>query len=399
MSWYRLASAVLLLVLISALPARAQTAESDEDGAKGRVKKILDVFDGPVHPIFKSVAPGGGFGPGVGYRAGRKDGPWSFRTEALVTMHKYWNVDASLQYPRGWIQGELYARARDMKRLDFYGLGTGTAAADRTSFGLMERTTGAIVVVRPLDFEMLEFGARLDRIWPDVRRGWNAEFASIEERFSESQAPGLTAQPGFLSHSEFIGLMWPAGTNSARPGAHVRLTRRAFNDNGDGRFDFSRVEVEAQQRIPGIRPRQRLTLHQYFSTANVEPGREVPFYLQQTLGGTSTVRFFHESLLGSDGTAATLRGFRNLRFRGPHLLLMQAEYRFPVKGPVEATVFADAGNVGMTRSALSLGDLKKDVGFSLSYVKDDAALARIDIAGGGGEGLRVFINFGGLLQR
>jgi hypothetical protein len=99
---------------------------------------------------------------------------------------------------------------------------------------------------------------------------------------------------------------------------------------------------------------------------------------------------------GPDGTEATLRGFRNLRFRDRDLLLMQAEYRLPVWGPVEATVFADAGKVAGQRSDLDLTDLRRDFGFSASMMQKWSTVARVDVGFGSGEGARVFFTFGGL---
>lgn len=380
-------------------PAPLSPAEP-EGGAKAKVGRALAAFDASIYPIINTIAPGGGLGTGIGYRAGKPDGGrWLFRAEALVTLRKYTSVDAALQYPRGWLKGELYARARDMKRLDFYGLGGDSSADGRANFRFLDRTVGATVSVRPADIDMLEFGGRLERLWPEIGPGRNEKWPSVDARFAEAAAPGLNAQPGFVLHSEFVGLMLPGGAEKPKLGADIRLTHRGYHDNGEGRFSFGRIELDAQQRVPGVRPGQRLTLHQYYSTTNVEDGHQVPFYLQQTLGGTGSVRSFHETGLGSDGTQATLRGFRNLRFRGPHLLLLQAEYRVKVRGPLEATVFAEAGNVALVRSGLSLRDLKKDVGFSLGYVKDDVTRVRIDVGGGGGEGLRVFFSVGGLLQR
>lgn len=74
-------------------------------------------------------------------------------------------------------------------------------------------------------------------------------------------------------------------------------------------------------------------------------GSRVPFYLPQTLGGVGGVRSFNDEILGSDATKATLRGFRDLRFRGTKLMLLQAEYRLKIAGPIDATLFVDAGTV------------------------------------------------------
>ena len=78
----------------------------------------------------------------------------------------------------------------------------------------------------------------------------------------------------------------------------------------------------------------------------------MPFYLLYTLGGSGGLKTFRPDLLGGDGTRATLRGFRNFRFRDRNLVLMQAEYRIPVHRSVHATVFVDAGQVAPRPSEL-----------------------------------------------
>ena len=58
----------------------------------------------------------------------------------------------------------------------------------------------------------------------------------------------------------------------------------------------------------------------------------VPFFLLPTLGGNDT-----------------LRGFRAYRFRGPHSILLQGEYRWEIWSAFEAALFYDAGKVAMRR--------------------------------------------------
>ena len=127
-----------------------------------------------------------------------------------------------------------------------------------------------------------------------------------------------------------------------------------------------------------------------------DAGQDVPFFLQPTLGGKSEIGSIHDDRLGSDGTDATLRGYRDLRFRDRNLLLVQAEYRVPLWGPIDATAFADAGKVAPSRSELDFTDLRRDVGFSLSIMKGWEPWARMDVAFGSGEGVRVFFSLGDL---
>ena len=83
-------------------------------------------------------------------------------------------------------------------------------------------------------------------------------------------------------------------------------------------------------------------------------GQAVPFYLQRTLGGAGDLRSVHDERIGSDGTHATLRGFPFYRFRDRHLLLLQAEYRIPIWGPLDANLFAETGKVASRREDLEL---------------------------------------------
>jgi outer membrane translocation and assembly module TamA len=113
-----------------------------------------------------------------------------------------------------------------------------------------------------------------------------------------------------------------------------------------------------------------------------------------TLGGNS-LGAFRPNTLGTDGTRATLRGYQNYRFRDRDMLLMQAEYRIPLRKAVDATVFYDAGQVGGRAGAL-FKDFKQGTGFSLNYMRKGVALARLDVGYGSGEGIHTFWGFDGL---
>jgi hypothetical protein len=80
------------------------------------------------------------------------------------------------------------------------------------------------------------------------------------------------------------------------------------------------------------------------------------------------------------------------------LLLLQAEYRFGVWGPLDATVFVDAGKAVSRAAELNLSSLHKDYGFSLNFMRGKAATARVDVGFGGGEGTHIFFDFGGALR-
>ena len=207
---------------------------------------------------------------------------------------------------------------------------------------------------------------------------------------------GLSAEPVFGRYRGYVEFTHPALADplleaADNYGGTYQVALEAVRDYDHGRHNFQRWETELQQRIPGFRSGHRLTLHGLLAGTNA--GADVPYYMLYTLGGSGGLKAFRPDMLGSDGTRATLRGFRNYRFRDRNLLLMQAEYRIPLHRNVHSTVFIDAGQVAPRTSAL-FSDIRKSTGFSLSYVRKGRTVGRMDVGFGGGEGVQVFWSFG-----
>jgi hypothetical protein len=358
------------------------------------VIRIHSIFGRPLHPVIGGVAPGGSWGAGVGYDAPGR-GPWDGSAKALYTLNKYWVAEASAGYYGRRALFEGFGRARDMTQLDFWGPGTASSLANRSNFRLRDPVVGAQGKFRLLSW--LALGGRVEQLWPDVASGQRDDVLSSELRFTEAEAPGLAVQPRFGRYQGSVDLHFPAAPGDAfYQGTRSRVTYAMFDDQELEQFNFRRLDIEAQQVLGVFIPHHRLTLSGWVSTTMTDAGQSVPFYLQRTLGGRTDVRSVHEDRLGSDGTQATLRGYRDLRFRDRHLLLLQAEYRLPVWGPIDATLFADAGKVTGARDDLDLSDLRRDFGFSLSVMKGWATAARMDVGFGSGEGTRIHFTVGEL---
>ena len=107
--------------------------------------------------------------------------------------------------------------------------------------------------------------------------------------------------------------------------------------------------------------------------------RRVPFYLLPALGGNDT-----------------LRGFRALRFRGPHRLLMQAEYRWEIWSAFEAALFYDTGKVALRRADLNFEDLEQDYGIGFRFNTDQGVVLRVDAAFGSRDGRHLHIVAGAI---
>lgn len=343
--------------------------------------RIHSIFARPLHPVIGTVAPGGGWGAGLGYTAPTR-GPWDFNVKGLWTLKNYQLAEAVLGYHGRRAEFEGYGRYRDMKRLPDYGPGPESNLFDRRTFSLKDPVVGAHGKFRVLPW--LAVGGRLEELWPEPGDLIVVPGPVIGTRFGRYQGSvdiDLPASPGDAFYQ---------GTKS-------RVTYAIYDHHDDAEvFNFKRLDLEAKQMLAGFGAHHRLTLSGWASTSMIDDGQGVPYFLLRTLGGKSELRSVHEDRLGTDGTDATLRGYRDLRFRDSDLLLLQAEYRVPLWGPIDATIFADAGKVAPTRDDLDLNDLRRDFGFSLSVMKGWVTPARIDVGFGSGEGTRIYLSLGDL---
>ena len=396
---------------LGSLPAAAQTPASpppagqtpspaprtdvpDAPKSGGIAKTIGNLFDRSLHPTVGSVGPSGGITGGVEWTPERwKDGQLEMSSRALISLRNYWTLEGMV----GWEKSrryriEAFSRARNMPQLRYHGLGTETTREQVVNYRQLDRSLGLLGAVRPVGW--LSVGTRIERLWPSLSAGTRANIPSIETRFDDITAPGLAAQPPMTHVQLFAAVTVPALDGQPRRfGGDYKATYGTFRDGGRGQ-SFRRIEAEVRERFAVPGPEARLTLHAFYSDSQAAGANRVPFHLMRTLGGSNTLLAYREVLLGGDDTRASLRGFSTFRFRDQTLLLGQAEYRFTVRGPIVASVFADAGKVARRPSDLDLGPLRRNLGFSISAVRRFSTLVRIDVGFGGGEGPHGFLSFG-----
>jgi hypothetical protein len=359
------------------------------------VIKIHSIFGTPLHPIVSGIAPGGGIGAGLSY-VSPGHGPWKSSAKAIYTLNNYWLAQAVTGYKDRRAEFEAFGRWRDMNSLAYFGSGPASNLFDRTSFGFRDAVLGTDGKFRVAPW--LAFGGRVEQMWPYARSGERSP--TIEQRFFPG-LPGLFKPTVFGRYQASVDVHIPGGAGDAfYQGTKTRATYAIYDDETDDQtdelFNFRRFDIEAQQIFAGIGAHHRLTLSGWVSRSMTDAGQAIPFALLPTLGGSSEIRSVNDDRLGSDGSDATLRGFRDLRFRDRNLLLLQAEYRVPLWGPFDATVFADAGKVASVRSDLDLNDLRRDFGFSFSIMKGWETWARVDVGFGSGEGTRLYLTLGDL---
>ncbi|MFL5553021.1 MAG: hypothetical protein ACJ770_09475 [Gemmatimonadaceae bacterium] len=354
------------------------------------IVRIQSVFGAPLHPVISTVGPGGGLGAGLGYTS-PGIGPWHSSARALYTWNRYWLAEAMTGYDGRRAQVEAFARGREMTRLNYFGPGPHSNLFDRTSYSLHEPVVGVHGKFRVLPWATL--GGRVEETWPYGTSGDRPP--TIELRFFPT--PGLFKPTRFGRYQGSLDVQLPAAAGDGfYQGTKSRVTYAIYDQQNAEEFNFRRLDVEAQQTFAGFAPHHRLTLSGWMASLTTDAGQEIPFELLPTLGGDSEIRSVHDERLGSDGTRATLRGYRDLRFRDRNVMLLQAEYRVPLWGPIDATAFVDAGKVAPTRSDLDFNDLRRDFGISLSIMKGWETWARVDFGFGSGEGARVYFTLLGL---
>ena len=244
--------------------------------------KIHSVFGAPLHPVIGGVGPGGGWGAGLAYDAPGR-GPWDLSAKALYTLNNYWLAEAITGYKTRRAQFEVFGRWREMTRLDYFGPGPASNLFNRTTFSFRDPVLGAHGKIRVAPW--LALGGRIEELWPYASSGKKSP--TIETRFFPVGAPGLFAPLRYGRYEGSVDIQLPAaGGDAFYQGTKSRLTYATYDVQNSGLlFNFSRLDVEAQQVFAGFGAHHRLTLSGWAVTTMTDAGQEVPFALQPTLGG------------------------------------------------------------------------------------------------------------------
>lgn len=336
----------------------------------------LFVRDG-LHPKIGSLTTGSGNAYGLGYRS---RGPLArygtLNVFGASSLSKYWALEARVTFPEladGRVFVEGIGSLREYPEEAFYGLGPGSSTENEASFFIRTARVGGSAGVRP--FRFTQVGGSVDYLQPHVSRGRDDE--SIEDVFSPPDVPGLEQRADFVRSSIFAIVDYRKPLN-ARRGGYYRIERSHYDDRTTGAFSFNRTDVELRQFFGFFAGRRVIAVRGLLSTTDTPGGGDVPFYFMPYLGGKDT-----------------LRGYRDYRFRAPHSMLLQAEYRWEIWSALEGALFYDAGKVANTRSGLSFKDLESAYGFGFRFNTDEAVVMRIDAAFGSRDGKRLHISLGG----
>jgi hypothetical protein len=278
-----------------------------------------------------------------------------------------------------------FLRRSDLRAVPFYGLGPATSAAARTEYR-DQRSEAGVTGSVPL-VSWLAAGGGITYVAPAIDR---------------------VSQTHFLDSQAFVRLHTPTSTAQTTHRHDLRLTYDAYSDRGSGANSFRRLQLFALgsyelrraqadpfaerswfqnflcQPIVGDECRAgNLVVDALVTTAWTRAGRTIPFYLQDTLGGTDRE--------GLD----TLRGLDDLRLRAPNRALLQAEFYKDVNGWFGVFAFVETGTVALDGADLGSGPWHHDYGPGVFVRAGGHIVVRAFVAFGGGEGVRSNLRFAG----
>ena len=290
--------------------------------------------------------------------------------------------------------------------MPFYGIGPHTSTSNLTNYSETDYTAGANVV-NPLA-SWLAIGGAVEYLKPDVHGIRSTSIRSIDNFYNEATAPGLSHQPGFI---HYVVNLQPR-YNLTRTKFNSLLAFHNYHDPG-GRYSFHKVRADLLQTIypetqreptggvPGQFRKQPkfdsvLYIAARFSASQANHRNVVPFYLQETIGGSDI-----------DGISS-LRGFQDYRFRAPDLFVIQTQYErrlLPspkpgsprpstfrsVAGALGIMAFYDTGEVANRFRDLSFSEMRHSFGFGLTFWSGERVWFRAYIGLGSGEGRHNFV--------
>lgn len=301
-------------------------------------------------------------------------------------------LDAKMSVTMGY-------RRFDAREQDFYGLGPGSSLSGHAGYGLLYSDT-YVKVDNPVS-SWNTVGFNFSFLQPRVTSTINTAIPPIRTAYTEATAPGITSRDDFARYEPYVLFRIPPHRSLF---STLRVSYDFYQALADRGRSFQRLSATNTVFIPlwvsskgtplhrtskvlnlvcpSLRSAERCSMGDLSLSGSVVASykgaaSQVPFYFDQTLGGTD--------ITGAD----TLRGFADYRFRAPNSLLFQAEYRHGLWGPFGLLAFYDMGRVALLPSDISLNHFRHDIGVGVYARAGDRELMRLYIGFGTGEGARI----------
>lgn len=371
---------------VAAEPREPAPPQDSGDGFVDKAKswaekhQLVERLNGEIdgwYPRLGGMTRGGGFAVGPGYRV--HVGPALVDVSVGVSTKMYKAADVKVRWFERWNERvELWTsyRFEDFPQEDYFGRGPASTLERRTSYDFDSREVSVLGLVKPRPW--LHAGTNVGYISPRIGRGSDSNYLSIEEVFTDVEAPGLLEQPNFLHTTFFADIDYRDQRGRPRSGGFYHAGFGIWDDRTLQRYDFRRFDVNLAQFVPLVADKSHVVIGRFgTSYVNNETGERVPFYFLPYVGGVDTVR-----------------SFREFRFKDENALWMTAEYNWALIKYVSVAAFVDAGKVSADYQDINLNDLKTGYGFGFRVHTNKQTFARFDFATGGGEGWQMFMKLG-----
>ena len=321
------------------------------------------------YPELSNLPTGSGWiSVGPGYRQRLFDDRALFDVSAALSWRSYKMAQARFEAPK--IAGSrvtvgTQVRWQDLTQVTYFGEGSDSLESQRSEYRLKSTNVVAFATLRGTSW--LSIGGKagwLDR--PSILSP-SGSFArgnpDARDIFPDDIVYSIAQQPGFLHQEASVTADTRDHRSHTSSGGVYRAAAANFADRDAGQFSFRRFELEGAQFVPVSDSRIVFALHGWLVTSDTSNGDVVPFYLQPSLGGGNTVR-----------------AYTDFRFHDRNLVVCNVESRVALFAHIDATLFADAGNVASRVGDLNLD--KRAYGFGLRFHTHESTFARIEMAHG-----------------
>ena len=310
----------------------------------------------------------------------------------------------------------LYAQAISLNKLNYFGLGDETTLAGASVFGMTQTVVGGSVIkpmyefpaIRKLNLALL---GEVNGRFVDIRGENGQSIPSIESVYTNATAPGLVRQPGFVQLGEgfrikpviadrlelnYTGkfeqffapsssmnsfLRWTVDLNHTfYLYGYTKSAPAAPDTSGNGPDTCAHGDQGCPKVSTSWNRNGFVTARVLLSESINSATSAVPFYFQQTLGGSDI-----------NGNMS-LGSYQDYRFRAPNLLLFQGTVEHAIWGPFGAKFMADEGQVALTRGDVGFNHMKHSFAAGLTLRAGAFPMVSIMFAWGGSEGTHNIFN-------
>ena len=364
---------------------REAKARQLEPEVPGETEQLVDRV---IHAGFLSQPSGfgvklGGMIPGAGFALG----PRYFRPDllnermqldlsAVGSINRYYSLEGSVAFPRlaaKRLDALFTVRRNDYPSIRYFGPGPRTSRDAVSNFRREDNFFSSRLGWRPVRRHVL-VGAETSFLRQNIGPGVSGHSPSTDSVFGFTDAPGLEAHPRYFISGPFALLDHRDHPGNPRSGGAYRLRYLNYADLGDQRFSFRRLEAQTEHYIPFWNDKRVIAIYGRALLSYTDPGRQVPFYMQPTMGGPND-----------------LRGVSQFRYQDNNAVMATAEYRWEVSTGFEMALFADGGNVFPRPGMIGLRNMQAGGGLGLRFKTRESLALRLDL-GASREGFRIWIS-------